>query len=129
MARSRILIVDDEFPTARVLAFFLTRSGYECRIAADGVEALEKVEEEKPDLLILDLQMPRMDGAETCRRLRTHEDFRDIYIIVVTGLAQDEDTERVLEAGADECIAKPVNPPDLLARVHAILKPVESHSS
>jgi CheY-like chemotaxis protein len=124
MAASSILIVDDTYPMARALSFLLTRAGYECRIAGDGVEALEKIEEEKPDLILLDIQMPRMDGFETCRRVRACEANKDIHIIVVTAMGQDEDAARALEAGANECIGKPVNPPELLAKVQDILHPV-----
>ena len=126
MAASSILIVDDTYPMARALSFLLTRAGYECRIAGDGVEALERIREEKPDLILLDLQMPRMDGFETCRRVRECDEYRDIHIVVITAMGQDEDAARAIEAGANECIGKPVNPPDLLARVQEILHPVGS---
>ena len=126
MAATSILIVDDTYPMARALSFLLTRAGYECRIAGDGVEALEKIEEEKPDLILLDLQMPRMDGFETCLRVRECEENKNIHIIVVTSMGQDEDAQRAIAAGANECIGKPVNPPDLLARIQEILHPVGS---
>jgi CheY-like chemotaxis protein len=126
MAAFSILVVDDTYPMARALSFLLTRAGYQCRIAGDGVEALEKIEEEKPDLILLDIQMPRMDGFETCRRVREREENRNIHIIVVTAMGQDEDAEQAIKAGANECMGKPVNPPDLLARVKEILQPVGS---
>jgi len=126
MADFDILVVDDAYPMARALSYFLTRNGYSCRIARDGVEALEKIEEQRPDLVFLDLQMPRMDGIETCRRVRASGAFKDLRIIVLTAMGQDEDVARALEAGADECLAKPFSPRHVLERVAATLHPVES---
>jgi len=121
MALHNVLVVEDEFPMAKALSCLLTEAGYRCRIAADGVEALERMAEEKPDLVVLDLQMPRMDGAEVCRRMREHKEYSGIHIIVVTGLGQDEDLAGVLQAGANEWIAKPFDPPSLLERIAAVL--------
>lgn len=126
MAAMNILIVDDVYPIARALAYLLERSGYSCQIARNGAEALEKIEEQKPDLVFLDLQMPVMDGLETCRRIRGTEAYRDLYIIILTSLGQDEDITGALEAGANEHIAKPFSPPQVLERVREILNPVES---
>ena len=125
MSSFDILVVDDAYPMARALAYILSRSGYETRIARDGLDALEKVQEKKPDLMFLDLQMPRMGGLEACRRIRENPEHQDIYIIVLTGMGQDEDAARALEAGANECAAKPFSPRDVLAKVAEILKPVE----
>ena len=121
-----ILVVDDAYPMARALSYLLTRNGYQCRIARDGIGALESMAEEKPDLIFLDLQMPRMDGIETCRRIRADQNLRDIYVNVLTAMGEDEDISRALEAGADECMAKPFSPGHLLNRVHSILEPVGS---
>ncbi len=121
-----ILVVDDAYPMARALSYLLTRSGYRCRIARDGIEALESMAEEKPDLVFLDLQMPRMDGIETSRRIREDESFRNTYVIVLTAMGEDEDITRALDAGADECMGKPFIPRHVLERVRSILEPVES---
>jgi len=82
--QSRILVVDDDYPIAKALKYLFVQSGYECRVAHNGVEALEKIEEEKPDLVILDLQMPRLDGISTCRKIRENEDSRDLPVLVLT---------------------------------------------
>lgn len=129
MASLKVLVVEDEFPTAKVLSCLLTSDGYQCRIASDGIDALEKVAEEKPDLVVLDLDMPRMDGVELCRLIREREEYRDLYIIVVTALGQDEDLARALDAGANEYLTKPFNPPVLLERVAAVLRPSGSPSA
>jgi len=121
-----ILVVDDSYPLARALSYALTRAGYTCRIARDGVEALERMDEQPPDLVVLDLRMPRMDGLETCRRIRENEAWRDAYIIVLSGIAHEGDAARAIEAGADECLSKPFEPPKILERVRAVLSPVES---
>jgi len=121
MSDVSILVVDDTFPMARALAFLLGKEGYRCRTAGDGVEALDMLEAEPADLIILDIQMPRMDGFEVCRRLRAHPTLCRTYIMVATALGEDADAARALEAGADECIAKPFDPPEVLRRVHRAL--------
>ncbi|MCK4547166.1 MAG: response regulator [Candidatus Eisenbacteria sp.] len=121
-----ILVVDDAFPMARALSYLLTRNGYEVRVARDGVEALEKIRERKPDLVFLDLQMPRMGGVETCRRIRENPGLSDLYIIILTAMGQDQDVEHALEAGADESVAKPFSPREILRRVGEVLRTVES---
>jgi DNA-binding response OmpR family regulator len=126
MGAFRILVVDDAYPMARALSYLLSRNGYECDVARDGVEALEKIHAFRPDLVFLDLQMPRMDGIETCRRLRAGETARRTHVIVLTAMGQDEDTARALGAGADECMAKPFSPRHVLERVRGALKPVET---
>jgi CheY-like chemotaxis protein len=121
-----ILVVDDAYPMARALSYLLTRNGYRCRLARDGAHALEKMAEQKPDLVFLDLQMPRMGGIEACRRIRADENLREVYVIVLTAMGQDEDTAAALEAGANECLSKPFSPAQILERVQAVLEPVES---
>ncbi len=121
-----ILVVDDSYPMARALSYLLTRNGHQCRLARDGAHALEKMAEEKPDLVFLDLQMPRMGGIETCRRIRADENLREVYVIVLTAMGQDEDTAAALKAGANECLSKPFSPGQILERVQAVLEPVES---
>jgi DNA-binding response OmpR family regulator len=122
MSSFRILIVDDLYPMARALSYLFTKEGFSCRTAGDGLEALEKMAEEKPDLVILDIQMPRMDGLEACRRIRADNALKDVHVIVATALGEDEDVGRAMEAGADECIQKPVDPPQFLERVKEIAR-------
>lgn len=126
MGSLKVLVVEDEFPTARTITYLLTRNGHRCRVARDGVEALEKIAEEKPDLLLLDLHMPRMDGLETCRRIRASEETKGIYIIVLTALGEDDNLPKAMEAGADEYMAKPLDPRKVLERVGAVFRGAHS---
>ena len=121
-----ILVVDDAYPMARALSYLLNKNGYDVRIARDGVEALEKIREKKPDLVFLDLQMPRMDGVEACRRVREDLGHDDLYIIVLTAMGQDQDVARAMEAGANESMAKPFSPREVVRRVAELFNTVES---
>jgi two-component system response regulator VicR len=117
----RILVVDDEPPIVDVLAYNLKRANYEVLIARDGEEALAQARREQPDLIILDLMLPRLDGLEVCRALRRE---RDVPIIMLT--ARDEEIDRVvgLELGADDYIVKPFSVRELMARVKNVLRRV-----
>ncbi len=123
MAPSNVLVVDDNYPMARAVTFLLSRAGFACRIARDGLDAIEQIQAQKPDLVVLDLQMPRMGGLETCRWIRGNPEYRDLHVIVMTALGDDEDIVRAQEAGVDDCLLKPLNPPDLLRRIEEILRP------
>lgn len=116
----RILVVDDDRAVRESLRRSLTFNGYTVETAGDGLEALEKVVAHRPDLLLLDVMMPRMDGLEVCRRLRSAGD--DLPILVLT--ARDSVSERVagLDAGADDYLAKPFALEELLARLRALLR-------
>jgi DNA-binding response OmpR family regulator len=124
MGALNVLVVDDVYPAARALAYILAKNDYRSRIARDGAEALQKIAEEKPQVIILDLKMPGMDGIEVCRRIRASEEYKDIYIIAFTSLGEDEDLAKALEVGANECLTKPLNPSRFLERVREVLKPV-----
>jgi len=115
----RILIVDDEPPIVDVLAYNLKRANYEVIVARDGEEALAKARREQPDLIILDLMLPRLDGLDVCRALRRE---RDVPIIMLT--ARDAEVDRVvgLELGADDYVVKPFSVRELMARVKNILR-------
>ncbi len=115
-----ILLVDDEPDVLMILSFHLQRAGYTVVLAENGAEALEKAAQEKPILVILDLMMPEMDGAELCRRLRQTQP--GLYIIMLTALGSEQDRIKGLEAGADDYIVKPFNPKELVLRVRAILR-------
>jgi two-component system alkaline phosphatase synthesis response regulator PhoP len=114
----RILVVDDELPIVELLSYNLKRANYEVLIARDGEEALRVAREEQPDLVILDLMLPKLDGLEVCRALRRE---RDIPIIMLT--ARDTEVDRVvgLELGADDYVVKPFSVRELLARVRNVL--------
>ncbi len=121
---SRILIVDDEKDIRELLSFQLQQHGFTTITANNGEEALNKIEEKPPDLIILDLMMPKMDGAEVCRALKREEKTRRIPIIMLT--AKGEEIDRVVgfELGADDYVAKPFSPRELALRVKAVLKRV-----
>lgn len=117
----KILVVDDEPQLVRIVQFNLERAGYEVRTAFDGLEALERVEEEVPDLIILDVMMPRLDGFETLRRLRENPHTREIPVMMLTAKAQDVDVLRAWQQGADCHLAKPFNPQELLSLVRRLV--------
>jgi two-component system response regulator VicR len=119
MMEKRILVVDDEKPIADILQFNLQREGYEVICAYDGIEALQKVEEVTPDLILLDIMLPQKDGMEVCREVRKKY---DMPIIMLT--AKDSEIDKVLglELGADDYVTKPFSTRELLARVKANLR-------
>lgn len=121
--RGSILVVDDEPTITDVVSRYLTRAGYRTRIAGDGVQALRLAGESRPDLVVLDLMMPGMDGLEVMRRLREHE---RVSVILLT--AKGEQTDRIigLRLGADDYVVKPFSPAELVARVDAVLRRVDN---
>ncbi len=120
--RSKILIVDDLSVNVQLQKTVLSAKGYEVAVARNGLEALQKVELDPPDLILLDIMMPTMDGFEVCKRLKNNEGTRFIPIIIVTALDEVEDKIKGIEAGADDFIIKPFNKHELLARVKSLLR-------
>jgi len=116
-----VLCADDEDDILQLLVFRLGRSGYAVLQAHDGEEALEIALRERPDLAVLDVMMPKLDGYELTRRLREEEATRRMPIILLTARAQDTDVDRGFDAGADDYIRKPFSPQELSRRVQAIL--------
>jgi len=116
-----VLVVDDEPTIAEVVARYLDRAGYSTRVAGDGVRALELAEAQRPDLVVLDLLLPGLDGFEVMRRIRDSERDR-VAVILLT--ARGEESERVigLRLGADDYVVKPFSPAELVARVDAVLR-------
>jgi len=119
MRRTRILIVDDEPAIRKLLRANLEKNGFEAMSADDGAEALKLVEREAPDLVVLDIIMPRMDGFETCRRLR---EWSTIPIIMLSAKDEEQDKVKCLEIGADDYITKPFGSGELVARINAVLR-------
>ena len=119
MNSARILVVDDDPQIRRVLRTALIAQGYEVTDARNGEEALEEMRDEKPDLLILDMNMPRMNGLETCHSIRTTS---DVPIIMLTVRDAESDKVDALDAGADDYMTKPFSSPELLARIRAALR-------
>src|SRR5262249_22470617 len=119
MTSARIMIVDDDPQIRRVLRTALVAQGYEVVDARNGEEALEKLREEKQDLVILDMNMPGMGGLETCRSIRSTS---DISIIMLTVRDAESDKVEALDAGADDYMTKPFSSPELLARIRAALR-------
>jgi DNA-binding response OmpR family regulator len=115
----RILVVDDEKSIVKGLKFSLEKEGYEVLTAYDGEEALRIFQEESPDLIILDLMLPLLDGFEVCRKIRK---TNDVPIVMLTARGEDIDKILGLELGADDYVTKPFNPRELAARVRAILR-------
>ena len=117
-----ILITDDHVDNVDLLEQRLELAGYRTAAAYDGEEAVEKVTELRPDLLLLDMVMPKLDGLEVLRALRLQPDFQDLPIIVFTAKTELQDRVAGLDAGADEYLVKPVDEAELLARVRAMLR-------
>ena len=122
MAESKILVVDDNEQNLELLVAYLETLGCPVVTAIDGVDALEKIAAEKPDLILLDIMMPRMSGFEVCRKIKSDPTTRDTPVIMVTALNELTDIERGVESGTDDFITKPVNRLELTTRVKSLLR-------
>lgn len=118
---ARILIADDNVQNAELLEAHLDGTGHEIRIALNGEETLHLAHTWQPDIILLDIMMPRISGFEVCRRLRADPTTRDIGILMITALDQSTDVETAVEAGTDDFLTKPINKTELLLRVQALL--------
>ncbi|MCE9628166.1 MAG: response regulator [Candidatus Eisenbacteria bacterium] len=121
MAKGRILVVDDEIYIVHILDFSLGMEGYEVVTALDGEQALEKARTEKPDLIVLDIMMPKLDGYETCKRLKADATTKDVPVILLSAKGRNVDQKVGFEVGADDYITKPFSPRKLVERINAIL--------
>ena len=119
---AEVLVVEDEPDIRALIVHHLTRDGFRCRIAADGLEALAQLRASAPDLVMLDLMLPGIDGLEVTRRLRAEPAWAALPIIMLTAKADEVDRVVGLELGADDYVAKPFSPKELLARVRAVLR-------
>src|SRR5262245_34861149 len=120
--RGSVLVVDDEPTIGEVVSKYLERAGYETRVAADGYEALEAVAQSRPDLIVLDLMLPGLDGLEVMRRVRD----RSTAVILLTAKGEESDRVIGLRLGADDYVVKPFSPAELVARVDAVLRRVDT---
>ncbi|MBA7623110.1 Alkaline phosphatase synthesis transcriptional regulatory protein PhoP [subsurface metagenome] len=119
MAGKRVLVVDDDVKTVELVRLYLNRDGYRVLTAYDGLEALRLARENHPDLIVLDIMLPGLDGLEVCRTLR---DESDVPIIMLTARTTDQDRLTGLELGADDYVTKPFSPRELAARVRTVLR-------
>lgn len=122
MSAARVLVVDDEDDIRTILVVTLRRAGYEVAGAGDGVEAVEAIQRQAPDLIVLDVMMPRADGLETLKRIRSHAPTAQVPVIMLTARSGLTDKMRGFERGADDYVAKPFEPAEVVARVAALLK-------
>lgn len=122
MAKTHILIIEDEEPIRELLSFNLEREGYEVAMAADGETGLEMAQTRTPDLLILDLMLPGMDGYQVCYRLKSDDLLKTVPIIMLTAKGEETDEIIGLGVGADDYVTKPFSPKLLLARIKAVLR-------
>jgi len=119
---ARVLIADDNPANADLLEAHLDGSGYEVRTVVNGEETLASAKSWKPDVILLDVMMPKLSGFEVCKRLRSDATTRDIGVLMVTALDQPTDIERAVDAGTDDFLTKPIHKSELLLRVRALLE-------
>jgi two-component system phosphate regulon response regulator PhoB len=119
---ARILIVEDEPAQVELLEYNLKASGFETDVAMDGEEALLRIRESNPDLVILDWMLPGLSGVEVCRRIRADKSTRRVPIILLTARGEEQDRLRGLDTGADDYVVKPYSPSEVIARVRAVLR-------
>jgi two-component system, OmpR family, alkaline phosphatase synthesis response regulator PhoP len=118
----KILLVDDDTDIIELLEYNLSKEGYEIASANDGIQAVEVAKTFKPDLILLDVMMPRQDGIETARQLRQLPDFKDTYILFLTARAEEYTEVAAFDVGADDYIVKPIKPRALVSRIKAVLR-------
>ncbi|NQV79995.1 MAG: phosphate regulon transcriptional regulator PhoB [Alphaproteobacteria bacterium] len=120
--KPHILVVEDEPPLVEVLRYNLEKAGYRVSVAGDGAEALGRVRDTIPDLIILDWMLPKLSGIEVCKQLREDPDAKDVPVIMLTARGEEADRLKGLASGADDYVVKPFSPAELLARVRAVLR-------
>ncbi len=127
MASARILIVEDDSAIAEIVAYNLRLAGYEVQLASDGPTGLARAWSERPDLIVLDLMLPLIDGIEICRRLRSDPRTRDVLILILTAKSEEDDEVIGFAVNADDYVTKPFSVKVLMQRVRALLRRREQH--
>ncbi|MGE8378186.1 MAG: response regulator transcription factor, partial [Sphingobacterium sp.] len=128
-SKQKILIVDDEKDILDLIAFNLNREGYQVSTAQNGEEAIQVAKQVNPDLIILDVMMPRMDGIEACRIMRAMPEFKSTFMVFLTARSEEYSEIAGFHVGADDYIAKPIKPRALMSRINAILRRNASEES
>ncbi|MBI4363953.1 MAG: response regulator [Candidatus Latescibacteria bacterium] len=122
--RARVLVVDDEADLVRILQFGLESMGYQVDTASDGQEGLKKARDTKPDIILLDLMLPKLDGYKVCRLLKFDERYKNIPIIILSARTQEGDQTLAMEMGANRFITKPYEFTEILSQIETLLKSV-----
>lgn len=122
MVKTKLLVIEDEEDILALIHYNLIKAGYEVDTATSGEEGLQKALQGKPELVVLDLMLPNIDGFEVCRRLRASEELTNVAIVMLTAKGEEEDIVAGLELGADDYLPKPFSPQVLLARIKAVLR-------
>lgn len=122
IGEATILLVDDNVQNLELMQAYLDELSCKVVTATDGMEAMQAVDREKPDLVLLDVMMPRMSGFEVCQKIKANPNTRDLVIVMVTALNEVPDYERAVESGTDDFLSKPVNKLELLTRVKSLLR-------
>ena len=119
--KKRVLVCDDEPYIVESVSYVVRKAGFEVETAEDGEEALAVAQKSRPDLIFLDIMMPKISGYEVCRRLKEDPATRGAYIVMLTARGQDEDERKALDMGADEFMTKPFSPRKMRAKLHEVL--------
>ena len=127
MSKGKILVVDDEIYIVHILDFSLGMEGYEVVTALDGEQALEKMKSERPDLIVLDIMMPKLDGYEVCKSVKGNPDTAHIPVILLSAKGRNVDQKLGFDVGADDYITKPFSPRKLVERINALLGQSSPH--
>ena len=122
LAQSKILIADDNIQNCELIDAYLSEEGYELSVAYDGQQAMKRVEELQPDLVLLDIMMPKLSGYEVCQWMKSNARTKDIPVLMVTALNEQGDIEKAVRAGCDDFLTKPVNSLELKTRVKSLLR-------
>ncbi|MEJ6588345.1 MAG: response regulator transcription factor [Crocinitomicaceae bacterium] len=129
MSNKSILVVDDDEDIRSLLTYNIDKAGYDVDAASNGVECLEKIKKNKPNLILMDVMMPEMDGLEVCEQIKSNPTNSDILICFLTARGEDYSQIAALEAGGDDYVTKPIKPKVLLSRINALLRRTGNNSS